>query len=464
MTDRSKSRKAPPPIVFILLGLIIFIGNNWLQKNNMQISNLLPFIGQVQSPEQRHSLGEHLLTTANAAIEKQQGISAFASQDYPSAIALFQTSLERFPNDPETLIYLNNAKVATSNPVKIAVVAPIGSDLNVAQEMLRGVAQAQNQFNSQNGNLQVEIVNDENEPEIALQVANKLVKDSSILAIIGHYSSDTTLATAPIYQQNGLVTISPTSTSVSLAEAGDYIFRTVPSDLFAGTSLAEYFLEKLDKQKAAVFYNSESNYSKSLKDAFSTSLLSNGGEIVAELDVIDSNFNADKAVQQALNLGAEALILLTNSTTLKQTFEIAEVNYNQFYTQLPLLAGDDIYIPETLENAGENVTDMVLAVPWHIEENTNPDFIQTANSLWKGKVNWRTAMAYDATQSLIAGIKANPSRQGIQQTLSQAGFSVTGASGTVKFLPSGDRNQAVQLVEVNVDPNSEFGYSFVPVD
>ena len=73
-------------------------------------------------------------------------------------------------------------------------------------------------------------------------------------------------------------------------------------------------------------------------------------------------------------------------------------------------------------------------------------------------------MAYDATQSLIAGIKANPSRQGIQQTLSQAGFSVTGASETVKFLPSGDRNQAVQLVQVEVDPNSEFGYSFVPVD
>ncbi|MGL6340471.1 MAG: ABC transporter substrate-binding protein, partial [Waterburya sp.] len=221
-------------------------------------------------------------------------------------------------------------------------------------------------------------------------------------------------------------------------------------------------------QKAAIFYNSESNYSKSLKDAFSTSLLSNGGEIVAELDVIEANFEADRAVQQAINQGAEALILLTNSTTLDQTFEIAKVSDRQ----LPLLGGDDIYIPETLESAGENVVGMVLAVPWHIEGNTNPDFIQAANNLWRGKVNWRTAMAYDATQSLIAGIKDNPSRQGIQQTLSQEGFSVAGASGTVKFLPSGDRaaylkdnrNQAVQLVKVEVDSNSEFGYSFVPVD
>jgi branched-chain amino acid transport system substrate-binding protein len=449
MTNQSKTGKAPPPIVFILLGLIIFGGIKLFKKNPQQINNLLPAINQTQFLEKRFSLGEHILIKANATDEKQEGINAFAERDYQDAIANFQASLQQFPNDPETLIYLNNAQVATSNPIKIAVVAPISSDLNLAQEMLRGVAQAQDKFNFQGGNLQVEIVNDENKPEIATQVANKLVKDRSILALVGHYSSDVSLAAAPIYQQNGLVAISPTSTSVSLAEAGDYIFRTVPSDLLAGTSLAEYFLKKQSKQKAAIFYNSESNYSKSLKDAFSTSLLSNGGEIVAELDVGDSNFNADKAVQQAMNQGAEALVLLINSTTLKQTFEVAEVN--------------DLQIP-LLENAAANVTGMVLAVPWHIEGNTNPEFIQRANSLWKGKVNWRTAMAYDATQSLIAGIKANPSRQGIQQTLSQADFSVTGASGTVKFLPSGDRNQAVQLVEVNVDPNSEFGYSFVPVD
>ncbi len=229
MTNKSKSWKAPPPIIFILLGLIIFGGTKLLKKNPQQISNLLPSIAQPQLLKKSFSLGEHLLITANATDEKQEGINAFAERDYQGAIALFQASLEQFPNDPETLIYLNNARVATSNPVKIAVVAPIGSDLNLAQEMLRGVAQAQDKFNSQGGNLQVEIVNDENKPEMATKVANELVKDLSILALVGHYSSDATLAAAPVYEQNGLVAISPISTAVSLAEAGDYIFRTVPS-------------------------------------------------------------------------------------------------------------------------------------------------------------------------------------------------------------------------------------------
>jgi branched-chain amino acid transport system substrate-binding protein len=459
MTNQSKSWKAPPPIVFILLGLIIFGGTTWYKKNSHH-SKVPQSITQPQWQPKRSSLGEHILIKAKATNEKQEGIKAFADRDYQNAIALFQASLKQFPNDPETLIYLNNAQVATLNPVKIAIVVPIGSDSNVAQEMLRGVAQAQAEFNSQGGNLQVEIVNDEDKPKIATQVANQIVKDASILGLIGHYSSDASLAAAPVYEENGLVAISPTSTSVSLTEAGDYIFRTVPSDLFAGNSLAQYFLEKLTKQKAAIFYNSESNYSNSLKEAFSANLLINGGEITSESDVIAPNFNADKAVQQALDQGAEALVLLTTSNTLNQTFDIAAVNNRQ----LPLLGGDSIYTSQTLQTGEKNVVGMVVSLPWHIQGNSNPSFSQAATRLWGGNVNWRTAMTYDATQSLIAGIKADPSRQGIQQTLSKAGFSVTGASGTVKFLPSGERNLGIQLVRVEVDSNSEFGYSFVLVD
>jgi branched-chain amino acid transport system substrate-binding protein len=461
MTNKSQSRKAPPPIIFILLGLAIFGGTIWFKRNyypSNPVQSIIQSQSSSESTSQRFSLGERLLI-ANTTKEKQAGINAFAQKDYQSAIALFQASLAKFPNDPETLIYLNNAQVATASPVKIAIVAPTSSDLNVAEELLRGVAQAQTEFNSKGGNLQVQIIDDRDRPELAKQAANQLVKDASILGIIGHFSSDSSLAAAPIYQENGLVTISPTSTSVSLSEAGDYIFRTVPSDLMAGNSLAEYFLAT-GKQKAAIVYNSQNNYSKSLKDAFNTNLLGNGGEIAAEIDAIDSNFNAANAVQQAIDNGAEALVLLTTSATIDQTFEIVKFNNRQ----LTLLGGDDLYSPQILQNGGIDVVDMVVAVPWHIKGNTNPDFAQAATSLWKGNVNWRTAMAYDATQSLIAGMKTNPSRQGMQQTLSNPSFSTTGASGTIKFLPSGDRDRATQLVEVKVDPDSEFGYSFVPVD
>lgn len=131
--------------------------------------------------------------------------------------------------------------------------------------------------------------------------------------------------------------------------------------------------------------------------------------------------------------------------------------------RLSLLAGDGAYTAKTLQLGGAQATDMVLAIPWHILADPQSDFPQTSKQLWDAEVSWRTALAYDATQALIAGLERNPTRNGIQQTLSAADFSATGASGTIQFLPSGDRNRAVQLVIVKPGNRTSYGYEFVPL-
>jgi branched-chain amino acid transport system substrate-binding protein len=72
-------------------------------------------------------------------------------------------------------------------------------------------------------------------------------------------------------------------------------------------------------------------------------------------------------------------------------------------------------------------------------------------------------MAYDAAKALIAAIGKNPSRTGVQQALSAPDFSARGAAGDIRFSPSGDRNQAVQLVTIQSGKRTSFGYEFVPV-
>jgi branched-chain amino acid transport system substrate-binding protein len=89
--------------------------------------------------------------------------------------------------------------------------------------------------------------------------------------------------------------------------------------------------------------------------------------------------------------------------------------------------------------------------------------VNNSRQLWQGDVNWRTATAYDATQALIAGIKGESSREGVQQALRSSDFSVPGATNPVRFLPSGDRNQSVQLVVVKPGSRSSFGVDFVPI-
>ena len=411
----------------------------------------------------KFSTGDKILVDRGITPQKQSAVRAIADKNYPQAVSLLEESLATKRNDPEALVYLNNARIGDSQSYTIAVPAPIGTELTTAQEILRGVAQAQDEINQQGGikgvPLKILLTNDNNDVATAAKVAQDLVKNKDVLGVIGHFSSGVTLATAPIYQNAGLVAISPTSTSVAISEIGNYIFRTVPSDRFTSKTISRYALETLNKNKIAIVYNSQSAYSKSLRDTFTTDIVSDGGEIVAEADLSQNNFNSAEILDKAKSQGAEVLAFLNDSKTADRAYLIMQLNNNQ----LPMLAGDSLYKPQTLQNAGEKATGLVLGVPWHILGNTNIDFPDSSRKLWGGDVNWRTAMAYDAVKAIAAGLENEPTRQGLQQTLSLSSFAFEGASGTVKFLVSGDRNAPVQLVTVQPGKRSPYGYDFVPV-
>lgn len=200
----NKKNETPILILSLLITAGILGGGYWYftQQKDDNVSTETNKNTTNQSNNSSISTGEQLLITADSTPQKKAGISAFKEGNYSEAIAQFKTSLQLQRNDPESLIYLNNAKAATNNPLKIAVVVPIGANLNIAKEIIRGVAQVQEKVNQGGGIngrfLQVAIINDNNNPKTAAEVAKKLVQDNSILAVVGHNSSDATLGAAPI--------------------------------------------------------------------------------------------------------------------------------------------------------------------------------------------------------------------------------------------------------------------------
>ncbi|WP_216595621.1 bifunctional serine/threonine-protein kinase/ABC transporter substrate-binding protein [Myxosarcina sp. GI1] len=462
--------------MFVPLIAAILLGSFWGLKNRdltiaSSVTNSQSFVRQNSQLSNRFSQGEKVLITQAITLEKELAVTAFERGNFKKATALFSASLDTLPNDPETLIYLNNARIGNQKAYSIAVSVPISSDVNAAQEILRGVAQAQNSVNQTGGianiPLEIQIIDDGNDPEIARQLAKILSQDLNILGVIGHYASDVTLATTKIYQSARLVAISPVSTSVKLSELSPYFFRTVPSDYLAARSLAEYMLEKLNRKQVAVYYTSQSNYSESLKSEFITAVALNGGRVTHTFDLSEANFSAANSFKQAMNGGAEVIMLAADSGTLDKALQVVQVNRNR----LDMLGGDDIYTPKTLQVAGARGENMVLAIPWHIKAEPNAKFAVVSKKLWGGEVNWRTAMAYDATQAFITaigdsiaeGIARSPTRIGIQKVLANPDFSALGACDRVRFLPSGDRLKAIELVKIQPQDNSIFKYEFLPI-
>ena len=456
-------------LFFALLTGAVLLGSFWWWKNeDIAILSHLPStshnVAQVKSQlPQRFSQGEKVLIPQTTTPEKKLAVAAFEQGNYKRAAFLLSASLKIVSNDPEALIYLNNAAIGEKKAYIIAVSIPIGSDVNAAQEILRGVAQAQNQVNQAGGiqgiPLKVQIINDDNDLKVARKIAKILSQNREILGVVGHHASDLTLATATIYQSGRLVAISPISTSVKLSNFSPYLFRTVPSDYIAARGLADYMLEELEQQKVAVFYNSRSNYSQSLTSEFMAAVSLGGGQVVGEFDLSDANFSAANSFKRAMNEGAEVIMLAANTSTLDKALQVIQVNRQR----LSLLGGDDVYTPKTLQIAGEFAEDMVLAIPWHIKKNPDVEFAQVARKLWGGEVNWRTATAYDAARALIAAIDRSPTRIGVREVLSNPSFSTPGANSQIRFSSSGDRFSAIQLVKIQPNNNNSFGYEFAPI-
>ncbi|WP_225886525.1 ABC transporter substrate-binding protein [Leptolyngbya sp. PCC 6406] len=410
------------------------------------------------------SRGERSLVP-NASAAKTAGVNAYGQGDYAGAVASFEAALQENRNDPEALIYLNNARIETQTAYTLAVVVPISNALDPAQEILRGVAQAQDEINQTGGiggiPLRLVIADDGDDPDTAQAVATTLAADPEVLGVVGHFSSGVTLAAEPNYRQAQLPLISPTSTSLELSGRSPYLFRTTPSDRFTATALTRYMLNDLGQTRVAVFYSGASDYSVSLKDEFMTTAFSDGGAVVGEFDFEAGDFNASQAVTQALDQGAEVLMLAANTGSLAQAIAVIQANQGR----LTLLGGDGLYNPRILEQGQANAAGMVVAMPWHILAHGQSPFAQASRSLWGGDVNWRTATTYDAIAAFIAALQTapNPTRESLHQALTSANFQAEGATDPVRFLPSGDRNQAAQLVEIVPGSRSGYGYDYAPV-
>jgi ABC-type branched-subunit amino acid transport system substrate-binding protein/predicted Ser/Thr protein kinase len=399
--------------------------------------------------QERTSTGERILNTWRAPSPKQEGVEKYRAGDYSAAVAAFQSAWNKDP-DPETLIYLNNARIGQGRSYKIAVAIPIGdSALSTALEILQGVAQLQDEVNRTGGiggvPLKVEIVNDGNNPRIAQQLARSLVADPAVLAVVGHGTSDITVATAEIYQASQMVMIAPVSSATQLSNMGRFIFRTMPNDRLTAQALVNYSLNHWKKRKAVVFFNAGSFYSKSLKNELSNALLYGANlEPLEEFDLSRPDFDAYESVNRAIARGAEVILLAPDWSTSNQAIQVVQMNNGR----LKILSGDSLYSQKLLKVAQKAAVGMVLAIP---SDPGNATFTGKMKQLWGANTpfSWRAATAYDATKALVAALKQDPTRMGVQRILSQPGFSTEGATGVVQFSPeTGDRKGGVKLITV----------------
>jgi eukaryotic-like serine/threonine-protein kinase len=502
----------PQPIwrarfLWLLLGVAVIAAGAIV----ISIPKIYPLIPRISQPQTLPtpsadgvSSGEKLLVQTSALWSKQRGINEFAESNYSEALKLLKQSWREDRRDPETLIYINNAMLEAMDAeyYTIAIIVPIrrnqdGSILNanLAEELLRGIGQAQTEVNlgllAANENnkdfpgqgflepkaikgkgLKVIIADDGNIKSYAVQRANYLVTQPNILAAIGHYTSDMTVETVDIYNQNKLVAISPGSTTEELTrKPRDFFFRTAPTTSIEAEALVNQLIS-VGEKKVALFYNPNSPFSASLWEEFKKQFEAKGGatfRIRNYYDLSKNNFNAEAAIKEVEKAGKTALLVIPDgqvTNSLENAIQMIEANGDRNWIVGPWT----LYEPKMLEVAKQlkSVEKLAISVFWHQLISFDKKFPQNAEKLWGGKVNTRSALTYDAAKTLIKALEMQPepSREGMQKTLADPNFKAEGATGIIEFdSNTGNRKNPYKgLVHIVPCAREQFGVTFVPLE
>ncbi|MBB5390922.1 MULTISPECIES: branched-chain amino acid ABC transporter substrate-binding protein [unclassified Herbaspirillum] len=167
--------------------------------------------------------------------------------------------------------------VAHAETVKIAIAGPMTGAVAQYGDMVKaGALTAVEQINAAggaNGNkFEVVLMDDACEPKQAVAVANKIVSQG-IKYVIGHVCSGSTIPASDIYENEGVVMITPSATAPQLTEAKPhkYIFRTIGRDDQQGPAAARYVIEKLKPKKVAVLHDKQS-YGQGVATSVKTAL------------------------------------------------------------------------------------------------------------------------------------------------------------------------------------------------
>lgn len=273
----------------------------------------------------------------------------------------------------------NSANAATSgaeDTVTLAVVSPVTGDsaeygihFNVGAQM---AADKINEAGGINGKQVVlKSFDSKNDAKEAAEVARLICQDKTILATIGDFSSTCCMATAPIYEENKTVQISPSAGLIDFPRVGPYNFSTTGVQENDGGFLMNRVInEKMGAKSVAIVYTNN-DYGLNML-SYMTQEAEADGVVITDTEAIASgekDFTAivskmrqtepeavaimgsynevANCVKQIRQVGWDVPVAISGSALTDQLVELLGDDVNDIYSNIAFVASDNT--PETKE-------------------------------------------------------------------------------------------------------------------
>jgi len=172
---------------------------------------------------------------------------------------------------------LSGGLASAADTIKIGVAGPMtGGNAAFGEQFWRGASQAADDINAAGGidGKKIELVkgDDACEPKQAVAVANRLIDQDKVAAVIGHFCSSSTIPASEVYADANIVVITPGSTNPKVTERNlPTVFRMCGRDDQQGPLAADFIVKELKAKKIAVIHDKDT-YGQGIADAMRTRL------------------------------------------------------------------------------------------------------------------------------------------------------------------------------------------------
>jgi branched-chain amino acid transport system substrate-binding protein len=323
--------------------------------------------------------------------------------------------------------------VEETETIKIGFMGPLSGDAaSYGESIKRGVDLA-----AADMGLDIELVYEDSmcDAKEAATVVHKLISVDGVIAIVGEVCSSATLAAAPVAEAAGVVMVSPSSTSPALTDAGDYLFRTVPSDALQGDFGAD-LVSEMGYSKLAVLYVND-DYGVGFMEVLEAEF---AGEIVASEAIEGGSVDVRTQLTKIKDAEADALYIISNSpdsivAALEQIVELG--------LDVTVFGSEGLKADVIVEGAGEAAEGMyVTSVSFGTEA-----FTAAHEAAYGEAPGPFAAQGYDAMYAIgMALINGASTGAEVRDALYDTAFD--GVSGSLSFDENGDVYGNYELFQV----------------
>ena len=288
--------------------------------------------------------------------------------------------------------------------------------------------------------LALRIMDDSGRPDLAIRIAQQLVDDPAVVAVIGHLNSSASLAAGRIYGEarRPVVMISPSASSPDLSGINPFVFRACPSDVSHGAQLARYARHMLNARRVGVMYLDD-DYGRGLRLSFVGEFKRLGGEVIEEDPMLSTTPSLEPYVTRLQQSGGvDALMLATDLGGA----QLALREMSRAGVHWTTLGGDAL---SGIEQSGPLAEGVRMSVAYLVDQagDRNAQFVAAYARAYPGeRPDHRGATTYDIVHLLATVLRdAGPQRGAVRDRVARVGRDLPpfdGVTGRIAFDDRGD--------------------------